>query len=161
MSLPFFNDIQFSKISNIILQVSCGFRSTVYLTETRQLFWCGTAGDIQQQDTPIEFQYEYKIPELFSYDNHHIIKINHSWSKSMSILYATVAETAALKVKINNPNKLKTILNNLTIKWVSNDSKIIFLCLVYPPQIDHLDNYIAEKHTIKLPKPTTTNFNKK
>lgn len=155
MPLPFFNDIQFSKITNNILQVSCGFRSTVYLTETRQLFWSGTAGDIQQQDTPIEFEYQNKIPELFSYENHHIIKINHSWSKSMSILYATIAETAPLKVKINNPNKLKIILNHLTTKWISNDSKVINInCLVYPPQIEHLDNYIAEKHTIKIPKTT-------
>lgn len=121
MELPALNDIKYSKIKTNMLQVSCGFRSTVFLTETRQLFWCGTCGDIQQQLEPIEFLYNMKVPELFSYDNHQIVKINHTWSKTMSILYATVAETGPLKYKLNNPPKLTKILNSLTNKWTNND----------------------------------------
>ena len=148
MAKPFFNDIKFSKISNNILQVSCGFRATVFLTETRQVFWCGTCGDISQQDVPIEFNYASKVPELFSYDNHHIIKINHSWCRTMSVLYATVAETAPLKFKMNNPNKLKFLLNTLTNKWTTKD--------LYPPKVEQMENYIAGKHIVKVPKATTT-----
>ena len=128
------------------LQVSCGFRCTVLLSETRKLFWCGTCGDIRQQLEPIEFLYNIKIPELFSYDNHIIVKINHTWSKTMSILYATVAEIGPLKRKLNNPTKLNKILNNLTNKWTYKD--------LYPPRGEDLDNYIAEKHLIKENKPT-------
>ena len=148
MAKPFFNDIKFSKITNNILQVSCGFRATVFLTETRQVFWCGTCGDISQQDVPIEFNYASKVPELFSYDNHHIIKINHSWCRTMSVLYATVAETAPLKFKMNNPNKLKFLLNTLTNKWTTKD--------LYPPKVEQMENYIAGKHIVKVPKATTT-----
>ena len=139
---PVLNDIKYSKVKSNFLQVSCGFRSTVFLTETRQLFWCGTCGDIQQQLEPIEFLYSMKIPELFSYDNHQIVKINHTWSKTMSILYATVAETGPLKYKLNNPPKLTKILNSLTNKWTSSD--------LFPPRGDDIDNYIAEKHLREL-----------
>ena len=141
MYIPNLNDIKFSQIQFNLLQVSCGFRSTVFLTENRKLYWCGTCGDIQQQLVPIEFNYNIKIPELFSYDNHVIVKINHTWSKTMSILYATVAEIGPLKRKLNNPNKLNKIINNLTYKWNYKD--------VYPPRGEDLDNYIAEKHLIK------------
>ena len=118
---PNLNDIKYSKVKSNFLQVSCGFRSTVFLTETRQLYWCGTCGDIQQQLEPIEFLYNIKIPELFSYDNHVIVKINHTWSKTMSILYATVAEVGPLKHKLNNPNKIDKMLNSLTNRWIYKD----------------------------------------
>ena len=141
MHTPNLNDIKYSKVQFNFLQVSCGFRCTVFLTESRQLYWCGSCGDIQQQLEPIEFLYDLKCPELFTYDNHVIVKINHTWSKAMSILYATVAEVGPLRHKLNNPNKLNKILNNLTNKWTSKD--------LYPPRGDDLDNYIAEKHIIK------------
>jgi hypothetical protein len=138
---PKINDIKYSKVNSNFLQVSCGFRCTVFLSETRQLFWCGTCGDLQQQLEPIEFSYDKKLPELFNYDNHVIVKINHTWSKTMSILYATVAEVGPLRLKLNNPNKLNKILNNLTKNWTYND--------LYPPRGEDLDNYIAEKHIKK------------
>ena len=153
MYIPTLNDIKYSKVKFNFLQVSCGFRSTVFLTETRQLYWCGTCGDIQQQLEPIEFLYNIKIPELFSYDNHVIIKINHTWSKTMSILYATVAEVGPLSHKLNNPNKLNKILNNLTNRWTYKD--------LYPPRGDDVDNYIAEKHIIKEVKESKVKKTKK
>ena len=148
---PNLNDIKYSKVKYNFLQVSCGFRSTVFLTETRQLYWCGTCGDIQQQLEPIEFLYNIKIPELFNYDNHVIVKINHTWSKTMSILYATVAEVGPLKHKLNNPNKINKILNSLTNKWTYKD--------LFPPRGEDLDNYIAEKHIIKDVKKTSKKKN--
>ena len=96
---------------------------------------------------PIEFLYNIKIPELFTYDNHVIVKINHTWSKTMSILYATVAEIGPLKHKLNNPNKIDKILNSLTNKWTYKD--------LFPPRGADLDNYIAEKHIIKDVKAST------
>ena len=141
MYKPNLIDIKYSKVKFNFLQVSCGFRCSVFLTETRKLYWCGTCGDIQQQLEPIEFMYAIKIPELFNYDNHVIVKINHSWSRTMSILYATVAEIGPLKHKLNNPNKLNKILNNLTNKWTFKD--------LYPPRGEDLDNYIAGTHIYK------------
>ena len=147
MYTPNLNDIKYSKVQSNFLQVSCGFRATVFLTESRQLYWCGTCGDIQQQLEPIEFLYNLKIPEIFSYFNHVIVKINHTWSKTMSILYATVAEIGPLKHKLNNPNKLNKILNNLTNRWTYKD--------LFPPRGEDLDNYIAEKHINKNMKKTS------
>ena len=88
----------------------------MFLTETRQIFWCGTNGDIKQQNKIKEFFYVLKIPDLFKNEFHEIIKLNHSFCRTSSILYATVAEVGPLKKKLNNPNKLNTLLNNLTLK---------------------------------------------
>ncbi|MCQ2965056.1 MAG: hypothetical protein MJ203_05765, partial [archaeon] len=133
-------ELDSSKVQPGILQVSCGLRSTVFLAETRQLFWCGTNGDISKQTKPVEFNYHQKIPELFNYDNHQIVKINHTWSTTMSILYATVTEAGPLAHKLNNPNKMNAILNKLTNCWTSKD--------LYPPTGEGIDNYISEKHII-------------
>ena len=133
------NSNELSKPS--ILHVSAGLRSSVFLSESRQIFWCGTAGDIKEQKTPVEFDYKFKLPELFAYDNHQIVKIAHSWCNSMSVLYAMIAETATFKVKMNNPTKLKFILNSLSNKWTSKD--------INPPSIEHVDSHIALKHILK------------
>ncbi len=125
------------KINNIIY-VSAGLRSTAFLTENRQIFHCGTSGDISNQSTPVMFDYTNKMPEIFSYDNHQIIKIHHTWNNAMSVLYAVVAETGPLKAKLKNPTKMKSILNTLTSKWVSKS--------IYAPMIEHVSTYVASKH---------------
>ena len=153
MEVPFFNDIKFSKLKNNILQVSCGFRSTVFLTETRQIFWCGTNGDIKQQNKIKEFFYVLKIPDLFKNEFHEIIKLNHSFCRTSSILYATVAEVGPLKKKLNNPNKLNTMLNNLTLKWNDKD--------IFPPKLREIENYISEKHINKVSKNSNLNVSNK
>ncbi|MCQ2816747.1 MAG: hypothetical protein MJ252_05715 [archaeon] len=143
MTTPNLNEIKMSKVSNTVLQVSCGFRCTCFLTDNRQIFWCGTSGDIRRQDTPIEFDYATKIPELFSVGNHEIIKINHTWSRTMSVMYATVAETAPLKLKLKNNIKMNFLLSSLTTKWTTKD--------LYPPKIEHMEQFIADKHILKQP----------
>ena len=75
----------------------------------------------------------------------------------MSILYATVAETAPLKLKLKNNIKMNYLLNNLTSKWTTKD--------LYPPQIEHMEKFIADKHCLKQPlsssQSTTTGTKKR
>ena len=125
------------------MQVSCGFRCTCFFLEGRQIYWCGTAGDIKKQATPVEFDYYTKVPELFSVGNHEIIKLNHTWSRTMSVMYATVAETAPLKLKLKNNIKMNFLLSSLTTKWTTKD--------LYPPKIEHMEQFIADKHILKTP----------
>ena len=108
------------------------------LTESRQIFHCGTSGDITNQKTPVIFDYINKVPEVFSYDNHQIVKIHHTWNNFMSVMYAVVAETGPLKTKLKNPTKMKSILNALTNKWVSKG--------IYAPVIEHVSTYVSSKH---------------
>jgi hypothetical protein len=65
----------------------------------------------------------------------------HTWSKSISVMYAVIAETTPLKMKLNNPQKMKFILNSLSNKWVDKD--------IYPPKIDAIENYVSVKHLVK------------
>ncbi len=110
----------------------------MFLTESSQIFHCGTSGDITNQNTPVIFDYISKVPEIFSYDNHQIVKIHHTWNNFMSVMYAVVAETGPLKTKLKNPTKMKSILNALTSKWVSKS--------IYAPMIEHVSTYVASKH---------------
>ncbi len=124
-----------------ISYVSGGFRSSAFLTESRRILWCGSNGDIEKQAQPAEFVYKPKLPELFSYDNHHIVKIHHSWSRTMSVFYAVIAESGPLHTKLKNPQKLNSILSMLSNKWVSKS--------IFPPRLEHLENYVANKHKQK------------
>ena len=135
---PVLIDIKYKKIDNIIIQVSCGFRSTVFLTDTRKIFWAGTCGDIKNQKYPYEFDYKEKVPEIFGYDYHEVMKIKHTWSRTMSIFYAIVAETGPLSCKLNNPTKMNFILNKISSQWVGDN--------IYPPVIEQMEKFVAEKH---------------
>ena len=143
-SLPIVVDIKTTAVGNNVIQVSCGFRSTVVMYESRKVYWCGTNGDLKNQSTFVEFDYVEKCPNLFELDNHKIIKINHTWSKTMSIMYATVAETALVKKKLKSVVKLNFLLNNLTNKWRSG--------YLYAPNVEHMNDYINEKHLKKQKK---------
>ena len=94
-----------------------------------------------------------KIPDLFKNEFHEIIKLNHSFCRTSSILYATVAEVGPLKKKLNNPNKLNTMLNNLTLKWNDKD--------IFPPKLREIENYISEKHINKVSKNSNLNVSNK
>ena len=71
----------------------------------------------------------------------------------MSILYATVAETAPLKLKLNNPNKVNMMLNNLSNTWTMKD--------IYVPSNESIDNFISEKHINKVKIGGGKNIRKK
>lgn len=50
-----------NEIKQNFLQISAGLRSTVFMDENRNLFWCGVAGDIYMQNIPVEFEYKIKV----------------------------------------------------------------------------------------------------
>ncbi len=52
-----------------------------------------------------------------------IVRIHNTWNKSMSIFYATVADTTLMK-NMNNL-KINQILATLNSKWNSHNSKLI------------------------------------
>ena len=51
-----------------------------------------------------------------------IVRIHNAWNKSMSIFYATLADTSLMK-KMTNV-KIMQILATLNSKWHGNNSKI-------------------------------------
>ena len=122
-ALPNLVEIIFNEIKQNFLQVSAGLRTSTFLSEDRKIFWCGTNGDITGQNVPLEFDYKEKIPEIFSYDNHQIIKLQHTWCNSKSVFYAIVTDASLLKSKMKNPQKMKSILNSLSSEWVGKESK--------------------------------------
>jgi len=57
--------------------------------DDKKLFWWGTNGTISKQTTPIEHK--------LSNDNLLPIRLQTTWCKTMSLIYATMANTTKLK----------------------------------------------------------------
>ena len=60
-------NFDFDKIPNKIkiCQISAGFRSSFFLTETRQLFCCGTLFDFAKKKSPVKFNLKSKVFNFF------------------------------------------------------------------------------------------------
>jgi alpha-tubulin suppressor-like RCC1 family protein len=50
-----------SNIKHDIIFISAGLRASAFLLSSRQIFWCGSNGDIHQQHSPVEFHYKNKV----------------------------------------------------------------------------------------------------
>ena len=98
----------------------------MFLTETRQIFWCGTNGDIKQQNKIKEFFYVLKIPDLFKNEFHEIIKLNHSFCRTSSILYRYEYIYYTKKLA---ESKIKTIIFISILLIISIESLNIFSIL--------------------------------
>ena len=103
------------------LQVAAGFRSTFFLLENRKIYFSGCTSNTFMQNYPILYNYIQKvnfilkkIPEFKNEANYSIVRILTTWTKSFSVLYATIADSSTLKV---SPIKLNSILTNLASKW--------------------------------------------
>jgi hypothetical protein len=56
---------------------------------------------------------------------YHIVRIHNTWNKSMSIFYATVADTSICKKMTTF--KINQILSTLNSKWINHNSRLFFI----------------------------------
>ena len=64
--------------------------------------------------------YFIKFNFLGNDNDFQIVRIKTSWNKSLSVFYITVADCRNVFLKLNNINKLNSILDTLAQKWKSN-----------------------------------------
>jgi hypothetical protein len=73
------------------------------------------------------------------------VRILTTWTKSFSVLYATIADSTTLKI---SPIKLNSILTNLASKW-DNEYGNFLLKLVDPPYIHTIAGYFSTSYMKK------------
>ena len=91
----------------------------VMMETNKEIYWFGTCGNIQDQSFPIQFDFSKYLPDLFGpqgpvfggassdgqdfgmqigsqTQDFHIVKINISWSKTMTISNMLIADLRAV-----------------------------------------------------------------
>lgn len=93
----------------------------------REMFWFGTSGSLQKQNTPINFDLSDKLPGLFKEKNSvvyamgqqidfAVVKIDCTWSKSLSLTNLTIVDLRPIN-KDETYNKIASVLDQLSKKW--------------------------------------------
>nr|BAI63634.1 myosin10 [Tetrahymena thermophila] len=136
------------------LQVVAGHRCSMLLMESRKIYQFGSNSSLDHQSFPVEFNIRSKSDKL-SQNFYEPIRIQSSWSKTLSLIYVTYGNTKNCFEK-NTVLKTKTI-NNLTQKWADTN-----IDTIDPPFIEKIANYISEKN-MKMPlfKMPTMQFESK
>ena len=90
-----------------VVQIQAGFRSSIFLTENRNIYYTGVLDKDNMSIFPTKFNVKVKSPEICAENKFHIVRIMTSWSKNASIFYATVADIRRYKKETKNNRKEK------------------------------------------------------
>ena len=97
-----------------IYQISCGFRSSYFLTDKNTIFMCGYDGTFHNIFVPIEINLILKYPELKNNKNW-ICRILNCWNKSFSVFYITFLDCHLINIE---DEKVNNVLNLISMKWI-------------------------------------------
>ena len=120
-------------LNDKIIQINCGFRSTVFLTENRNIYFCGILDKENFSKIPKKFIIKNKCVEISNEYQFCPVRILMSWNKNASIFYVTFADIRLVYNQIKNIHKVWKIVEQLSKNW--NDESI--LC----PYIESIYNY--------------------
>jgi len=84
------------------------------MMDNKKILWFGSNGSIQQQLTPNQFTWSTKEPYIHEDANLIPVRILSTWSKTMSLIYVTVADMTKVRGTFRAKHK---ILNNISAKW--------------------------------------------
>ena len=116
-----------------IIQIQAGFRSSIFLTENRNIYYTGILDKDNRSKFPTKFNVKVKSPEICVENKFHIVRILSTWSKNASIFYVTVADIRRFNTK--NVNKLNKVIDILAKNWKDENIKC--------PRINTISNYFS------------------
>ena len=116
-----------------VIQIQAGFRSSIFLTENRNIYYTGVLDKDNVSTFPTKFNVKVKSPEICPENKFHIVRIMTSWSKNASIFYATVADIR--RFKSQKINKLNKVIDFLAKNWKDENVKC--------PRISTIANYFS------------------
>ena len=116
-----------------IIQIQAGFRSSIFLTENRNIYYTGILDKDNISNFPTKFNVKIKSPEICVENKFHIVRILTSWSKNASIFYVTVADIRRFNTK--NIHKLSKVIEVLSKNWKDENVKC--------PRINTISNYFS------------------
>jgi len=120
-------------LNDKIIQINCGFRSTVFLTENRNIYFSGILDKENYSKFPKKFIIKNKCSEIYNEYQFCPVRILMSWNKNTSIFYVTFADIRLVYNQLKNIHKVWKIIEQLSKNW--NDESI--LC----PYIESIYNY--------------------
>ena len=126
------NEINFKEK---IIQINCGFKNSVFLSEKREIFYCGFLDEKNFSKEISKFDL-IKNKEIDNKKNFIVVRILNSYCKNMNIFYVTLADVRGIYKEINNKVKIDKILDYLIKNW--NDKNII------PPFFENIANYFSQ-----------------
>mgnify|MGYP002626041218 CR=1 FL=1 len=116
-----------------IIQIQAGFRSSIFLTENRNIYYTGILDKDNISNFPTKFNVKIKSPEICVENKFHIVRILTTWSKNASIFYVTVADIRRFNTKIIH--KLNKVIEVLSKNWKDENVKC--------PRINTISNYFS------------------
>jgi alpha-tubulin suppressor-like RCC1 family protein len=119
-----------------ILQIQAGFRSSIFFTENRNIYYTGILDKENISNYPIKFNAKIKSPEICVENKFYIVRILSSWSKNASIFYVTVADVRRFKAQ--NINKINKVIDVLAKNWKDENSSC--------PKINTISNYFSSTY---------------
>ena len=119
-----------------IIQISAGFRNSVFFTENKNIYYTGILDKDNVNNYPTKFNVKLKSPEICIENKFFIVRILTSWSKNSSIFYATVADVR--RYKSQNINKINRVMDILSKNWRDENG----VC----PRIDTISNFFSSTY---------------
>ena len=114
-----------------IIQVTAGFRSTFFLGFNRCIYYCGKINEKKNcLKIPEKFNLIEKNEEISDENEFSVVKIWCSYSLYKSIFYASIADIRNISTKFKNRQKIKEILNILSVNWLNDKKNPPFIPLI-------------------------------
>jgi alpha-tubulin suppressor-like RCC1 family protein len=102
-------------------QVAAGFQSSLCLMSNGKVYLWGTTKlhNLLTQPKQIQLFQEQQL--------YHVIQIRGTWSRTMSILYAVLADSRQV---VQNNNLIQKVCHNLSNQWNNNSCNIYLLYII-------------------------------
>ena len=114
-----------------IIQVTAGFRSTFFLGFNRSIYYCGKINEKKNcVKIPKKFNLMEKNQEISNENEFSVVKIWCTFSLYKSIFYASIADIRNISTKFKSKQKIKEILNILSINWLNDKKNPPFIPLI-------------------------------
>ena len=124
-----------------IIQVSAGFRNSIFLSNKGNIYYTGILNNNKKSFLPQIYLLEENNLEISDDKKFLPVKIWGTYSRNKSIFYATFADIRSLENKFINRERIKDIVFSLAEKWISDD--------ITAPFIPHISKYF-ESNFMKI-----------
>ena len=118
-----------------IIQIAAGYRSSFYMTDKRDIYYSGFVSETKHTHGIEKFNINEKTIDIANESEYGIVRIMCTFSRYISIFYATVADIRGLYDKVGNQIKVNEILNTLSEKWTNDE--------ISAPFIPHISRFFS------------------
>ena len=132
-----------------VTQVQAGYRHSLLMNENRRIYWMGTNGSLFKNARLVEVDLTNKIPDFTNTTDFPPLKLQTTWSRSISITYLTLGDTRTLEANTADKNKtISSMIQKIEEFSAHGDMDL--------PNVDHLTKFFSSKVIDKLGAKAST-----